>query len=311
MEKAKNTGRKWCFGVYVFVQLVLIFISAIYLAPFGQTSLMRYPHVYEECKELIILSIWNFYVLGILVCPMLIVLAIFEILLNKKIDTKLTIGLHVVAIVNGLSTYIFICFKQVHYAIPLTIGIVTDILLIVGSVIWFEKLDRHRRQKSVEALGTADENAGIVACSSREQVVRKVLFGLAFFYITFVFFTLTLHLGRPDTLRNMHVDYTARQLNMRHLAEINLNVHGYIYLPILLATLVFDLLLNKKICPPLTAVLAVLGVAKATISVLGIETISLGITQPLSIVIDVLFAIGCVVWFVMLGLHYKKQHKKV
>lgn len=90
----------------------------------------------------------------------------------------------------------------------------------------------------------------------------------------------------------------------------NLIVHGYVYLPILLTILVFDLLLNKKICPPLTAGLAILEVAKAIISVLAIDTILLSVAKPLSIVIDVFFAIGCVVWFVMLGLHYKKRKTK-
>lgn len=291
MEKSRNTGRKWCFGLYVFVQLVLIFFFAIWLAPYGQINLIRYPHVYEECKELIVLSIWSFYVLGILICPMLIVLAIFEILLGKKIDTKLEIGLHIAAIINGLSAEIFAWYDIVHYAIPLTIGLVTDILLIVGSVIWFEKLDRRYRQKSVEVSASGDEKLGIVASSSKEEVVRKVLFGLAFCYITIMFFVLTLHIGHTTK-------------------DINLIVHGYIYLPILLTIFVFDLLLNKKICPPLTVVLAVLEVAKAIISVLSIDTILLSVAKPLSIVIDVLFAIGCVVWFVMLGLHYKKRQIK-
>lgn len=291
MEKSRNTGRKWCFGVYVFVQLVLIFCFAIWIAPQGQTVLRRYPHVYENNIEMMRVKIWNFYVLGILICPMLIVLAIFEILLGKKIDTKLEIGLHIVAIINGLSAEIFAWYDIVHYAIPLTIGLVTDILLIVGSVIWFEKLDRRYRQKSVEVSASGDEKLGIVASSSKEEVVRKVLFGLAFCYITIMFFVLTLHIGHTTM-------------------DINLIVHGYIYLPILLTILVFDLLLNKKICPPLTVVLAVLEVAKAIISVLSIDTILLSVAKPLSIVIDVLFAIGCVVWFVMLGLHYKKRQIK-
>ncbi len=291
MEKSRNTGRKWCFGLYVFVQLVLIFCFAIWVAPYGQTLLRRYPHVYENNIEMMRVKIWSFYVLGILICPMLVVLAIFEILLGKKIDTKLEIGLHIVAIINGLSALIFAWYDRVHYALPLTIGLVTDILLIVGSVIWFEKLDRRYRHKSVEVSASGDEKLGIVACGSKEEVVRKVLFGLAFCYITIMFFVLTLHIGHTTK-------------------DINLIVHGYIYLPILLTILVLDLLLNKKICPPLTVGLAVLEVAKAIISVLAIDTILLSVAKPLSIVTDVLFAIGCIVWFVMLGLHYKKRQIK-